>query len=190
MRLHTASRAPVLIALMAFGCGVHSKATPPPESLLGQAIVPVATGAPEGALSSVAPGAASTAIIPQRPPGPATAASPQSDQPEFQVADVGNGRGLSKLPKVIRYELPQRPNAYVADVEEVTVNVSALVDAAGYVTYVRTIESHPYRGKAAIKLVKQWRFKPALNQDGSPVAVHILIPIRFWKLALPSNSDE
>ncbi|MCD4817531.1 MAG: energy transducer TonB [Candidatus Cloacimonetes bacterium] len=33
--------------------------------------------------------------------------------------------------------------------------------------------------EAAIKCVKQWKYKPALNKDGKPEAVWVKFPIRF-----------
>jgi len=59
------------------------------------------------------------------------------------------------------------------------VTVRFLVDEKGAVQEA-TVEksSHHELEESALKAVRKWRFKPAMK-DGTPVAVHVSIPIKF-----------
>lgn len=64
--------------------------------------------------------------------------------------------------------------------EEGTVKLRVIVDAAGWTTSARVLESsgYPRLDDAALEAVRHWRYRPA-TVDGVPTATPLNVPIRF-----------
>jgi TonB family protein len=57
--------------------------------------------------------------------------------------------------------------------------VAALVDTTGRVARTIVKESDRSFDESAVLAVEQWRFRPARNSKGRPVAVWVAVPMRF-----------
>ena len=85
---------------------------------------------------------------------------------------------VEEFPDPIHKVKPVYPGRALAAGLEGKVVVHALVDRKGRVIETRVMQSDPTFDAAAVKAVRQWRFKPA-RSNGQPVAVWVAVPIRF-----------
>jgi len=89
---------------------------------------------------------------------------------------------VEQAPEATRRVPPDYPGeAKKAKVDGV-VTVGAMVRTDGTVGETRILKSIPALDDAAVAAVRQWRFEPALDCWGRPVATWLAIPVRF---ALP-----
>ena len=82
-------------------------------------------------------------------------------------------------PVPVRMVAPIAPAGFSHNRSAGLVTVNFLVDDKGNVQEPTVLKSsHPELEEPAITAIKKWRFKPAVR-DGTPVAVHVSIPIKF-----------
>lgn len=86
---------------------------------------------------------------------------------------------VSGEPLLKTWVAPEYPAAARAAKQEGRVMVEMVVDAEGGVTDVRVARSeNPVFDEAALAAVRQWRFKPGLD-EGKPVAFGLVGPVEF-----------
>lgn len=85
---------------------------------------------------------------------------------------------VDELPDAIQRIAPEYPDSARAHGVEGTVIVAALVCATGTIIDGYIVQSIPELDDAAEHAVRQWIFQPAMT-NGLPIAVWVLIPIRF-----------
>jgi TonB family protein len=85
---------------------------------------------------------------------------------------------VEELPEAVSKVQPQYPDIARDASVEGTVMVQALVGKDGRVKDTRVVKSVPMLDAAAVAAVKQWIFKPALNNN-KPVPVWIAVPVKF-----------
>ena len=85
---------------------------------------------------------------------------------------------VQELPVPINTPSPVYPDLARSGDVEGQVRVQALITRDGKVAQVRVIEGNLVLHEAAVAAVKQWTFKPALQQH-KPVAVWVEIPLDF-----------
>ena len=82
-------------------------------------------------------------------------------------------------PVPIRTVAPDVPASFTRSGESGLVTVKFTVDEKGVVSEPVIVKStHHSLDEPALKAVLKWRFKPGMK-DGSPVATHVTIPLRF-----------
>lgn len=89
--------------------------------------------------------------------------------------------GVAHPPTLVHRVPPAYPDdARRRDVEGLVV-VAAVLDHDGRVEddSVKVVRSIPLLDQAALRAVRQWRFRPARDHDGRTVRVSLEIPIRF-----------
>ncbi|HEY2956082.1 MAG TPA: energy transducer TonB [Candidatus Eisenbacteria bacterium] len=86
---------------------------------------------------------------------------------------------VEQLPEATRRVPPAYPRAAKKAKIEGEVVLEAMVGADGAVGEVRVSKSVPELDAAAIASVLEWRFAPALDCRGQPVACRIVIPVQF-----------
>jgi len=86
---------------------------------------------------------------------------------------------VSGEPLLEFWKAPEYPAAARAAKQEGRVIVDMIVDAHGLVTEARVAKSdNPVFDEAALAAVRQWRFKPGLD-EGKPVAFGLVGPVEF-----------
>jgi protein TonB len=156
---------------------------PPPQVALAQPVAPPTVGVAVPVPDAEAPPEqtiASQEEIAQATPGTSTegdnivVAPPSEDEtPKF-----GEFVYTEELPELITKVPTEYPEiARDAGVEGKVV-VWALVGKDGRVLETKVTQSIPMLDAAAVKAVKQYVFKPALNNN-KPVAVWVAIPLKF-----------
>lgn len=85
---------------------------------------------------------------------------------------------VEELPEAITRVAPAYPDSARDANVQGTVLVRALVCASGMIYDTRIDQSIPLLDGAAVAAVRQWVFLPA-KSDGNPIAVWVVIPIRF-----------
>jgi protein TonB len=81
--------------------------------------------------------------------------------------------------KLLEGVKPVYPPGLKAKGQEGSAKVQFVVDVTGAVTEVEVLaETHPFFGQAAVEAVKQWKFRPARDEDG-PVPQTVAIPLNF-----------
>jgi TonB family protein len=129
------------------------------------------------------------------PPQSAQAALPRGDlQGAVGRVDGGvvggrlSGEGTQPLPAdavvrpavVLSRVMPTYPPLARARGLEGHVILTAVVDQQGRVEEAITVtQSMPLLDAAAVEALRQWRFEPGRDRDGTPVRVRIEMPIRF-----------
>jgi periplasmic protein TonB len=89
-------------------------------------------------------------------------------------------RDVAAPPEIVDRVLPEYPARARAMQIEGQVLLEVVLDRSGHVEpSIRVTRSIPILDAAAIAAVRQWRFRPARNRDGSPVRVLMEIPVRF-----------
>lgn len=88
---------------------------------------------------------------------------------------------VARAPRVLEQVRPQYPRQAKAERLEGLVVVRVIIGTDGHIEpeHTRVIRSIPGLDAAAISVVRQWRFSPALGQQGRPVRVIVEIPIQF-----------
>lgn len=87
---------------------------------------------------------------------------------------------VATAPALLRRVAPEYPKSVRQQGVEGLVVVEAILDREGRVEpEVRMVRSIPRLDAYAIAAIRQWRFRPARNPDGSPVRVLLEIPIQF-----------
>lgn len=139
-------------------------------------------------------------VVPKRParatsPLPAPAALPRGEPQGAVSGVVGgvvggrlSGKGNQPLPAdavvhppvVLSRVMPTYPPLARARGLEGRVILTAVVDQQGRVEAAITVtQSMSLFDAAAVEALRQWRFEPGRDRDGTPVRVRIEIPIRF-----------
>lgn len=173
----------------------------PPPALGAVISVPVAPLAPEPIVERpkavVEP---RWLVVPKRPkratsPLPAPAALPRGEPQGAVSGVVGgvvggrlSGKGNQPLPAdavvhppvVLSRVMPTYPPLARARGLEGRVILTAVVDQQGRVEAAITVtQSMSLLDAAAVEALRQWRFEPGRDRDGTPVRVRIEIPFRF-----------
>jgi protein TonB len=82
-------------------------------------------------------------------------------------------------PKVLRRVEPTYPeNAQRAGIQGVVV-LEVVIDKFGNVQAGRVIRSIPLLDSAALSALKEWKYKPARDRRGRPVAVYSRVAVKF-----------
>ena len=127
---------------------------------------------------------------------PAIASAPMAGQAEAVVAGIsggvtggvvgaaGNGPvpagQVATPPSLVRRVEPRYPAEARRQELAGLVVVEAILDRHGRVEPgLRVLRSIPTLDEEALAAVRQWRFRPARDRDGSPVRVILEVPIRF-----------
>jgi len=134
--------------------------------------------APEAAFES----ASTTAALPTSIPTPVVMAAPTSNQgvrvrdaastSELPLSGQNSGFQASRAPLYLVYPDHSDVRARGA------VSLKAGLDSAGNVSTVKLISGNRALAAAAIRAVRQWRYRPYLK-DGAPVATETYIVISF-----------
>jgi TonB family protein len=83
-------------------------------------------------------------------------------------------------PVIVTRVLPQYPEEAKKNKIEGVVVLDVVIDADGSVLDVAALEDpDPQLTQAAIKAVRQWKFRPAVDSAGKPVSVHSAVSLRF-----------
>lgn len=106
-------------------------------------------------------------------PGPGPESAPGDSLPAF-----GEYLYVEELPEALERPAPAYPDEARRAGIEGTVTVQALVDREGVVRDARVVRGIPPLDEAALRAVRQWRFRPA-KSNGRPIAVWVAVPIRF-----------
>jgi protein TonB len=101
--------------------------------------------------------------------------APKSDTGPPQRVRVSQGVSTSLLIKKVA---PQYPDDAKQARIQGSVVLQALIDKNGDVADLALVSGHPMLAPAAIKAVKQWKYKPYLL-NGQPVNVETQIVVRF-----------
>ena len=104
-------------------------------------------------------------------PGGGAAIGAQEDGPIYMSTEV-------QPPVRARYVEPDYPDELKRARIEGHVDLEIVVGRSGAVEDVRIIRSNPAFDEAAVKAVKQWKFKPALLR-GNPVKVFMTVVVQF-----------
>jgi protein TonB len=163
-----------------------SSDAPPPQVRVTAAVAAPAAAVPVPVPDAEAPSDAT--IKSQEEIAAATPSMPStSDQgqqivvappTEEELPKFGEYVYVEELPEAVSQVKPQYPDiARDASVEGI-VMVQALVGKDGRVKDTRVVKSVPMLDAAAVAAVKQWIFKPALNNN-KPVAVWVAVPVKF-----------
>lgn len=127
---------------------------------------------------------------------PAIAPAPMSGQTAAVVAGISGGEAggvvgaagagpvpagqVATPPSLVRRVEPKYPAEARRQEIAGLVVVEAILDRQGRVEPgVRVLRSIPTLDEEALAAVRQWRFRPARDRDGSPVRVILEVPIRF-----------
>ncbi len=142
-------------------------ATPPPQPLIATeaSVMPASINA----ANAVVPASIPTSIpAPRRPIRVHDAAS----TPNLPLS--GQNRGIQASRAPLHFAYPDYPDVSARGV----VALTARVDSAGAVRTVRVVSGNRALAAAAVRAVRQWRYRPHL-QDGQPVATETNIVISF-----------
>jgi len=83
-------------------------------------------------------------------------------------------------PVAISKVMPQYPPVARVRGVEGQVVLEAIVATDGHIEPdVSVIQSVPLLDAAAIAAVRQWRFRPVRDRDGTPLRVTLRVPVRF-----------
>lgn len=163
---------------MVASCAHRSRTAPARDALAIADVpgaVPVITSATRQSQSNPRPIGGNT-IAPIPAPGEDSVAAARRKM--MNIPKFGDYVYVTALPEAIERTEPVYPAAARGTGVSGTVMVQALVLADGTVGDARVVNSIPSLDAAAVSCVRQWKFKPALNQQG-PTAVWVGVPIRF-----------
>lgn len=133
-------------------------------------------GAPPPAASNESAGPAPAAVTapPAAAPAPETAPPATTELPGEKDAVILSSKGAEK--RLIHQVRPAYPQQARSQQIEGTVVLRALVGESGAIEGVRLVEGNPVLTAAAIKAVKQWRYKPYIrNGRAEPFTTIILV---------------
>jgi periplasmic protein TonB len=141
----------------------------PKESEAPRGVAMRETGDPYGTTGGVPGGAvAPPAPAPAPPPAPKPRKLEPISLPEEAIAPVPDPAN----------PIPGYPEAARAAGIEGKVILKLVISETGLVTSVQIMRGDPMLAEAAVKVVKQWRFTPAML-DGKPIAVFRILPLAF-----------
>jgi protein TonB len=139
-------------------------ATPPPQPLAATEAALM-----RASINAVVPASIPTSIpTPKRPIRVPDAAA----SPNLPLSGQNSGIQASRAP--LHFAYPDYPDVSARGV----VALTARVDSAGAVRTVRVVSGNRALAAAAVRAVRQWRYRPYL-QDGQPVATETNIVISF-----------
>lgn len=122
--------------------------------------------------------AANSVAQPDTVAGNAAASASTPSVPDTNVPVAADAEGVV-APKLISGRKSMAPPDMIRKYITGTVNVDALVDAAGHVRSV-TVLSGPEKLRAtAIEEMKQYLYQPA-KKNGKPVPAHVQVSLQFW----------
>jgi periplasmic protein TonB len=107
------------------------------------------------------------------PPAAQADATPQSQVPQRIHVSIGVTSGL-----LVKKVQPKYPKKARTDGIQGTVVLHVLISEAGDIETAELVSGHPLLAPAAIKAVKQWKYKPYLL-EGKPVKVETEIEVNF-----------
>lgn len=88
-------------------------------------------------------------------------------------------RGMTE-PKAVEKVSPKYPEDARRQKVVGKVVVDTVIDTLGEVVWASAVEDPDYRlAEAAVDAIEQWRFEPATDADGKPIAVRYFITIQF-----------
>jgi len=163
-----------------------SSDAPPPQVRVATSVAAPAAAVPVPVPDAEAPSDAT--IKSQEEIAAATPSVPSTDQGQDKIVvapptdeelpKFGEYVYVEELPEAITKVTPTYPDIARDASVEGTVMVQALVGKDGRVKDTRVVKSVPMLDAAAVAAVKQWVFKPALNNN-KPVAVWVAVPVSF-----------
>ncbi len=140
----------------------------------------VAAGSPDAGRGLPAPAEATTK--PELPrdakKDEAAAASSDSGLPGEQGAVILSSKGAEK--RLVRQVPPTFPKGATAQGVEGTVVLKTVVDDSGKVESVHLVEGNPALAEAAIRAVKQWRYRPYVR-DGKSLPFQTVVLVDFQR---------
>ena len=146
-----------------------ASAAPRPRTIRKRA--PRTSPAPEPAPLQAA---ASPSEQPAPPPEPAAeVAPPTPPRPAVQSS------GTARSPSVLSQVEPSYPAAARRDRIQGIVRVEVQLDRMGRIMALRVRKSIPMLDAAALAALQQWRFAPARDRHGTPIAAIVVVPVRF-----------
>jgi TonB family protein len=110
----------------------------------------------------------------------ALAAARQKEQRERQ-RQAALAKQVASSPRVSRRTPPRYPNSARKAGAQGTTRISATITSSGQVNSARVSGSsgHSALDSSALAAVKKWRFQPAKNALGQPIAHQLVIPVTF-----------
>jgi len=94
------------------------------------------------------------------------------------VAVPAHGGGQVQLAHLLKSVPPVYPAFARSSHVEGDVALDVFIDAKGNVTELKVLSGPPILRPAAIDAVRQWKYDPA-RLDGRPVAIHLVLTVRF-----------
>jgi len=83
-------------------------------------------------------------------------------------------------PVAIQRVAPEYPTDFgICSDAEWTISVRALVGVDGRVKLARVLKPGSVLDDSAVDCVRKWRFRPALNPDGTPHEAWVTVPVRY-----------
>ena len=163
-----------------------SNDTPPPQVAVATAVAAPAAAIPVPVPDAEAPmeqtiksqeeiAAATPSMTTQDDKGQSIVVAPPTEE---ELPKFGEYVYVEELPEAITKVQPQYPDIARDASVEGTVMIQALVGKDGKVHDTRVVKSVPMLDAAATAAVRQWIFKPALNNN-KPVAVWVAVPVKF-----------
>jgi TonB family protein len=150
-----------------------------------------AAGSPDAApgLPAAAPASTTPALVPApakaRPESPtdskkteAAAASSAGELSGDEGAVILSSKGAEK--RLVHLVPPALPVGAGAQGMEGTVVLKTVVDDSGKVASIRLVEGNPALADAAIRAVKQWRYRPYVR-DGKPLPFQTVVLVDFQR---------
>jgi TonB family protein len=106
-------------------------------------------------------------------------ASPESN-PDVDKSFPVAGKGGYSFPGCVHCPQPQYSRAALDAKLQGTVTIIAVVSADGRAINIKTVKPLAYGlTDNAIEAIEQWRFEPAKDPDGRPIAVRQIIEVTF-----------
>lgn len=105
-----------------------------------------------------------------------TTAAPDNDLAEAKGAVILSSKGAEK--RLLHRVAPVVPAAARAQSAEATVVLKAVIDENGAVKSLQPVEGDTVLADAAMKAVKQWRYKP-YTRDGKALAFETIVLVDF-----------
>ncbi len=105
-------------------------------------------------------------------------AEPQTERHAAQTVVAVDGGPVHEKPTVLNSVAPDYPKLARLEKRSGEVLLRVRIDEEGAVRWILLEKSDRRFDGAAVQAVREWRFTPALR-DGEPVAVDVLIPMRF-----------
>jgi TonB family protein len=105
--------------------------------------------------------------------------TPPAADPKSEGWNHADTVWVDSLPQVVRRVAPRYPREAIEADKDGVVYIQALVDREGSVQDAFCPKFSKWLSDAALDAVWDWQFRPARAVDGRPVAVWVMIPVKF-----------